>query len=194
MVGGTKTPGWSLNDRGRNLTDGDLLRSHTMELLQDQSELQGNIERHWDQILSGKPEKTDQFLRAYYASQVGERAPSRDLFDKFSQEFFGYVRPLTPTQALQVEERVGLIRDAYDTFLRLTEGEWPYDESSVSAWQRDRLTRMLNVLGHTLCVPLLLSTYACLTEEKFNSIVDTIERCAFSYVTIGLLPVSKTPS
>ena len=173
-----------LNDRGRNLTDGDLLRSHTLELLQEHPEAQARVEQQWDEILSEAPSETDQFLRAYYTSQVGERAPSRDLFDKFSQHVFTYVPPLSPSQAGAVETSMRLIRDAHTAFAKLIEGEWPYEETTISLWNRDRLKRLLKVLGHTLSLPLLLSAHAQLSEEHFYSIVDLLERCAFRFVVI----------
>src|SRR5574340_425930 len=173
-----------LNDRGRNLTDGALLRSHTMEVLQEYPDLQTKGEQQWDEILAGGPSEIDMFCRAYYASVVGERAPSRDLFDKFAHEFFPYVRPLSSDQAVVVEKCMKSIRYAYNSFSKLIEGEWPYDEPLVSLWQRDRLARLLKALGHTLCIPLLLSAHAELAEDRFYAIVELLERSAFRFIAI----------
>src|SRR5262249_20837773 len=71
-----------LNDRGRDLSDGDLLRSHTLEIL-DAHQYQDTVELYWNHILGSDKATTDKFLRGYYASCVGGRAPARDLYDKF---------------------------------------------------------------------------------------------------------------
>lgn len=174
-----------LNDRGRNLTDGDLLRSHTLELLQGHPTRQQRVENHWDEILSGKPSDIDQFLRSYYTSHVGERAPARDLFDAFARHFFKLVAPaLNDTDAALVEKAVSDMRVEHEVFSKINIGEWPYEDGKCSNWDKDRLSRLINVLGHTLSVPLLLSAHSKLTEDKFSEVVDMLERTAFRYVTI----------
>lgn len=76
-----------LNDRGVGLTEGDLLRSSTLEMLEGTS-LQTEAEILWDEILSDEFEKIEDFLRAFYASNQGSRAGKRTLFDDFYKDFF----------------------------------------------------------------------------------------------------------
>jgi len=173
-----------LNDRGRTLTDGDLLRSHTLELLDGHQEFQEQVERYWDDILSSSEAEIDKFLRSYYASYVGERAPRRDLFDHFRQHFFNYKPPLGNEDISEIERRVASIKAESDTFSKIMNGEWPYDTSKVSAWDRDRLYRLIRVLRHTLCVPLLLSAHHCLDEQAFSELVNLLERFVFRYIII----------
>jgi len=67
-----------LNNRGMSLTAGDLLRSSTLELLDNPTftNQQDSAEATWDNILSPQPEITEAFLRTYFSSVHGKR-PSR---------------------------------------------------------------------------------------------------------------------
>lgn len=185
-----------LNDRGRTLSDGDLLRAITLELLEKHSEIQEQVADHWDDILAPAQSEIEKFLRSYYPSHVGERAPSRNLSDRFREHFFSYpVSPLTDkNDAASVEERVANIKVESDTYSRIAFGEWPYDDSGVALWNSARLSRLINVLKHTLCIPLLLSAYHSLAEEVFSDLVSLLERFVFRYITIvgaHATPLSK---
>jgi len=74
-----------LNDRGTNLTDGDLLRARTLEILSSSelAEQHQAAEAAWDEILEDAPEFTNDFLMWFYASVIGKRPKKMDLFDNF---------------------------------------------------------------------------------------------------------------
>jgi uncharacterized protein with ParB-like and HNH nuclease domain len=59
MVTGSREDAFRLfqviNDRGTNLTDGDLLRAKTLELLEGFNQQQDAVERMWDEILADPP-------------------------------------------------------------------------------------------------------------------------------------------
>jgi hypothetical protein len=175
-----------LNDRGRTLSDGDLLRSHTLEMLEGHENVQRAVEQYWDHILAGSQTEIDNFLRSYFPSHVGERAPQRDLFDHFRDEFFngGPSHQVDAARAISIQTRVVNMSTEIDTFAILAEGEWPYDNTTVSMWERDRLYRLVKVLKHTLCLPLLLSAARNLDEQLFSDIVNVLERFVFRYITV----------
>ncbi|MBD2311279.1 DUF262 domain-containing protein [Desertifilum sp. FACHB-1129] len=77
-----------INDRGTNLTDGDLLRAKTLELLEGFHQDQDSVERLWDDILSDNPSDTENYLNWIYESYKGSRATQNALFDMFLDEFF----------------------------------------------------------------------------------------------------------
>ena len=77
-----------INDRGTNLTDGDLLRAKTLELLEGFHQDQDSVERLWDDILSDAPSDTENYLNWIYESYKGSRATQNALFDMFLDEFF----------------------------------------------------------------------------------------------------------
>lgn len=73
-----------LNDRGAGLTEGDLLKSKTLEVLEKHFSIkQASIETAWDEILQDEPKQVEQFLRYYYASVCGNRVGRTTLYDDF---------------------------------------------------------------------------------------------------------------
>lgn len=165
-----------LNDRGRGLTEGDLLRSSTLELLETSPADQAKAEAHWDDILSGKVPQIENFLRAYFASKQGQRAGKRTLFDDFSKAFF----PGTPDLAA-ISARIEDLRREIQLFRKLSEGECPYDPLQVSKWDENRLAILMQILKHELSLPLLLA--ACgLAQDDFFEIVEMLERFVFRYI------------
>lgn len=167
-----------LNDRGRTLSDGDLLRSDTLEKSESSSALQNNVEKYWDEILSKKQEEIDSFLRNAYASKTGLRAPRRELFDTLKDELF------SSEDAQVIESRVKLLLTEFKIYNQLVDGEWPYRPTTISEWDKNRLKRISYNLGHTLCYPLLICAKECLDEENFLKIVLLLDRFVFRYITI----------
>jgi hypothetical protein len=175
-----------LNDRGKTLSDGELLRFRTLELLEGYSLLQEQVENYWDKILAGNPTHINQFLHSYYSSYIGKRASNRYLFDDLCKAFFNYSTSTVKAaqDAEDVEKRLADIEYSSTAFEKILSGEWPYDDSKVFDWDRNRLYRLVKVLKHSLCFPLLLSAYACLSEKDFSEIVNSLERFVFRYITI----------
>jgi len=63
-----------LNDRGAGLTEGDLLKSKTLEVSEKHFVIkQSAVQNAWDEILQDEPKQIEQFLRCYYASVRGSR-------------------------------------------------------------------------------------------------------------------------
>ena len=173
-----------LNDRGRTLSDGDLLRARTLELLDGHTDFQEEVEKYWDQILATDHTQIDQFLRSYFPSHIGQRAPRRDLFDHFCEHFFNYSSPLSPEDANRLVARVAGMKSESALYSKIIEGEWPYDSPQASAWERDRLFRLIKVLKHRLCIPLLLGVASSMDEYAFCRVVCFLERVAFRYITV----------
>lgn len=171
-----------LNDRGRAISDGDKLRSHTLEALEGEPQLQAVAEQQWDDILSLGQSEVDSFLQAFYTAQTGEKAPRRELFDQFVAKL------LTPPRSAQhrsyIATRVTQLLTAKGHYLSLVTGEWPYAPTVVSAWKRDRLARLMQVLRHNLCLPLLLAIRETNSEAVFTEVVLLVERFAFRYVNV----------
>ncbi len=167
-----------LNDRGRNLTDGDLLRARTLEILEEDTSVQNEVEQLWDDILDGKAEDIARYLKAYFPSVTGKRAPNKDLFDTYEKEFLQ-----NPTHT-STRNFVFALHQDKPVFDAIQQGEWPFlDDSTASVWERDRLNRLVNVLRHEAAHPLLLSAVK-LGEKKFTAVVQLLERFVFRYITI----------
>lgn len=178
-----------LNDRGVHLTDGDLLRASTMELLDSPQLLaiQDKVAAHWDQVLSLPPKDIDDYLRWYYSSVEGERPQSANLADQFLESRFKAhdKHSLIEKEAKSILNEVKQMDAEFAILRTLNEGEWPYDDhSTVARWDRERLRMLVTHLKHTNAMPLLLSL-RLLDARKFAEAVASIERFVFRYKTIG---------
>jgi hypothetical protein len=189
IVGGDHAAAYQLfrivNSRGKRVSDGDLLRSFSLELLTQFPDPQRTVARHWDAVLRRKPGEIDRFLRAYYSSYEERRPPQDELFDPFRKAFFDYSPPVTDRgQVTAIERRAARLEAESDALFKISRGWWPYDAAAASDWERGRLGRLVSALRHTLCFPLLLSATACLPEAKFAVLVHTLERFVFRYITV----------
>lgn len=180
-----------LNDRGKTLSEGDLLRVYTLEMLEEYPIQQAHVEKDWDEILGYSYKDVEKFLRSYYPSHKGERAPRVGFADKFREHFFDYKRPLTSDQAAGIVACVEHMKKDLSAFLNISVGKWPYDNSESSLSGQVHLTYLVKILKHTLSIPLLISAYQSLSESNFVDIVDLLSRFAFRYINIvGVHPTS----
>jgi len=175
-----------INDRGTSLTEGDLLRAKTLEILEGFSSEQKSVEELWDKILSDHPNKTANYLHWIYESNKGRRSPQNALFDNFIDAFFPQHKNsnLTETDAEQIYKTLGDIEKDIIKCRKLENGEWLYPEQQpITGWERSRLNLLLKELDHTLSIPLLLAA-SQLKPQKFSQIVQIIEKAFFRYKII----------
>ena len=182
-----------LNDRGVHLTDGDLLRSSTMEKLDDNAlrTIQDDLSKYWDSVLAYPAKDVDSYLRWYFSSYEGKRPKPSNLASQFLEHRFGCVDEATLTKA-KAKVVLGEVKQLDADFSRLQtlgDGEWPYGgQSVVTRWDRERLRLLVTHLDHKNALPLLLSL--CQMKEKdFAAAVAVIERAVFRYKTIGNMHV-----
>jgi hypothetical protein len=188
-----------LNDRGTSLTEGDLLRARTLELLAptEFAEQQKAAEDAWDKIQTDLPEFTRDFLMWFYASVAGKRPTKSSLFDNFLDAFFPQhtKNSLTKTDARKVVSTTRQLQQEVAVCRKLIIGEWPYPHAQpIKQWDRDRLNLLINALDHTLCMPLLLAAACKLDHKKFSEIVQLVERFSFRYKNISnqhVTPLTK---
>ncbi len=182
----------TLNNRGKALSDGDLLRSRSLEALERYPEKQEVIENEWNEILSFKPNEIDDFLRFYYTSFAGRRPPMYRFSEKFYEEIFS-TRPISnQREASKLMEKIRALNNESKIYNNLLiKGEWPYEESTIDLWKKDRLKRLIIVLDHTLCIPLLLSSKSKLSEGAFYELIHNLEKFVFRYKTVCNARVQK---
>jgi hypothetical protein len=176
-----------LNDRGANLTDGDLIRARLLEELENVAPPHETtkIEETWDKILEEEPGLVEKRLQFVFSSMTGKRASHSNLLDEFMDELFPELKakPLTVVNASAIVSRVEKIYRDTQTLAQLEGGDWPYATSTLTGWDRSRLGLLIHELKHTNCLPLLLS--ACLlTEAQFSEVVHLVERFMFRYKII----------
>nr|WP_315239979.1 DUF262 domain-containing HNH endonuclease family protein [uncultured Flavobacterium sp.] len=175
-----------LNDRGKSLTEGDLLRAKTLEILESYTAKQDSAERLWDDILKDPPKIIDNYLRWIYSSHKGSRAGSNTLFDDFLNQFYPqHLLPVNATNAQKILDSTLSIQKEIIILRKLSEGTWPFQSTNpITAWDRNRLTLLIRELGFTVTIPLLLSCYL-LGERKFSDVVQILEKFLFRYKTVS---------
>lgn len=171
-----------LNDRGRSLTDGDLLRTRTLEALASDPATQLEAENYWDKVLQWGP-AAQTFLRAYYASHKGERWPSKKLHGAFWDLFF--VEEKKTRDPSDVVATLAAMQEEAGAFAQIVDGDWPYEEPRVSTWHRKRLERLMKILRGAASAPLLLSIFFSRDEAFFSEAVNFLERFTFRYNLVG---------
>ena len=174
----------TLNDRGKSLSAGDLLKSHTLELLEGYNDSQENAEANWREILKVGDKKVEAFLRVYLPSRIGERAGRLTLYDDFCDKIFSFDGSISQVESKQVSHEIHEMLDESITYNKVVKGDWPYEDLTTSMWYRNRLSRLSEILKHTLCYPLLLAAKHRLPEDRFAEVVQILELFIFRYVII----------
>ncbi|MFR3728285.1 DUF262 domain-containing protein [Lacrimispora sp.] len=175
-----------LNDRGMGLTVGDLLKSKTLEIVakDDSTFDEEALLRKWDEILSGENKAIDRFLRYYYMSVMGKRAGTNSLFDDYIEKIFGVEErkpEYTDEEINNVNMCVDIIHEASLKFYSIESGEWPYEDMQpITLWDRNRLKNLISYLDYDITLALLIASTK-LSHDKFNDIVQVLEKFMFRY-------------
>ena len=175
-----------LNDRGKSLTEGDLLRAKTLEMLESFPTQQTSVEQFWDNILKDKTNQTENYLRWIYASNKGFRPGTNTLFDDFLLAFYSEskLNGLSSSNADIVFLTTQTIKSEIENARKLESGEWVFPIAQpITAWDRNRLSLLMRELQNANSMPLLLAA-AKLDHKKFFEIVSLVERMMFRYTII----------
>lgn len=175
-----------INDRGTNLTDGDLLRAKTLEKTEGFSAVQDAIEKRWDEILSDHPTDTNNYLNWIYESHTGQRPAQNALFDIFLDKFFPqhHIASLTLPEAEAIKHQLDNTYNEIQKCKKLVEGQWVFlNQQPITSWDRSRLNILMVELGHTLSIPLFLAA-SLLDHRIFSEIVQIVEKTFFKYKVI----------
>lgn len=176
-----------LNDRGRDLAIGDYLRSTTLELLDKNEPYQNIISDNWDIILSKK--NTDKFVKSYLTSHIG-KIKKTNVHRQFQKKFLSYSN-VGIAEEESIKNTVINIKTQYDVYENIIQGIWPFDNSTVCTWDRNRLLMLIKELKHTLCIPFLLTLYEITNEQTFKDVILLTEKFVFRYITASGLRVNR---
>ncbi len=141
-----------INNRGTNLTVGDLLKAKILEILEGFNDAQDSCERFWDDILADTPSKTENYLNWIYESYKGKRAKQDELFDILLDGFFPEhkkhkTESFTNIESNHVYTTVKNIHEDIYKCRNLLEGQWLYDsQQPITNWDRTRLSIVLKEL------------------------------------------------
>lgn len=171
-----------VNNRGTRLTEGDLMRAATAEILGKPAfrvEFDKTAQ-HWDEILTAKPPQIEDFLRWYYASTMGDRPSKAALFEDFMSAVFPEREKasLSKADATRVAKNAETLASEFWTCDAIISAQWPFGSARVPRWDRHRLQLLIEVLDHTLCMPLLMAAVR-LGQKQFSDVIFLVERFAF---------------
>ena len=178
-----------LNDRGAGLTEGDLLKSKTLEVLEQHfSVRQEALQNSWDEILQDDPKQVETFLRYYYASVCGSRVGRTTLYDEFLKRFFPAIvdkdNIVDESEAISLCDEVTSILNEMRIYRKIISGDWPYEiEQPVGEWDRRRLFVLVNYLNFDIVYPLLMAA-SKLEQKKFADIVYMVEKFMFRHKSV----------
>lgn len=178
-----------INDRGTNLTVGDLLKATTLEILEGFRDDQDSCETCWDNVLSDSPSDTENYLNWIYESYKGKRAKQDELFDTFVEGFFPEhtkykTEKFSSCESKQVYQTVKNIHEDILKCKKMLEGQWLYQsQQPITNWDRTRLNLLLKELSHDLSVPLFLAA-SQLEHKVFSEMVQIVEKVFFRYKII----------
>ncbi|MDE9538558.1 DUF262 domain-containing protein [Xenorhabdus bovienii] len=172
-----------LNDRGINLTEGELLKAYTIGMCGNNTSYSRKITDDWDVILKHPPKKVTNYLRWIIIMLVGKNVTSSSVLDEYKSSFLEEFLSLD-----ELEKRVGLIRKSVEKLEYISEGEWPFDSENIN-WHKGKLDLLINKLKHTHAMPLILA--ASFSEPKeFKNIVNETYKFFIRYKMISSLHAS----
>lgn len=175
-----------LNDRGRSLTEGELLRASTLEAIEPvaPANVMETVETAWDTILAGRSLDIRKGLQWVYASQVGDWPGHSTLLSDLTRNLFPPLATedaLTREQAGEVAAAVASLEHDFDILNDIMGGDWPMPaHQAIRAWDKDRLRLLIVHLKQVDCLPLLIAA-SQLTPQYFSAVVQALERFCFRY-------------
>lgn len=175
-----------LNDRGRSLGVVDLLRPHTLQMLESYGEKSNYFKeatKNWDNI--AEKADCDKYMSVYLESYIKVSQNDKKIHNRYKKLFFD-----KKEDAVTIRNRIRDIEDKYEVYDNLNRGEWPYIDSNVDSWTKNRLREIVNKLKYKRCIPLLMAIYDECSEEDFVYALEIIDRVVFRYITI----CSKRPT
>ena len=187
-----------LNDRGISLTDGDMLRAKTLELLETSSRCDkiNGVNKLWDHILADTTSNIINFLVYFYAGKIGKRCNSTAIYDNYLDKIFD-AKDKVHLSECEADKVIDMIEEMYNysqKFKLLIAGVWPFEfRQPITAKERDRLDLLINKLDHKRVLPLLMN--ACfLDQKKFYNIVHYSEIMFFRYKIVCNQNIGKMDS
>lgn len=170
-----------INDRGVSLTDADLLRCKILELMEGSEEQQNEAERILDEIVSHA--KTEEHLSWAFEAKLGQRPKSGALFDEYMDKYLGLkgIEEVDINQLTLLLEEIKILGKNITLIRELVDCEWPFpSQSPIEGWDRDRLAVLIDYLGNTAAIPLLVRAKE-LGHVKFSEIITMLERFFFRF-------------
>lgn len=179
----------TVNDRGLNLTTGELLKAKCIEMLQNNATYQNECEVLWDLILSSDASLAEDYLTYYFGSKVGRQNNKLSMYENYLVSVFPMCqkRNISTAEENQLIEEIRQLQSSVEIIKTLLQGKWPYPISDTSPclWKRNRLNILVNGLQCKSVIPLLLSAKISLEERSFYELLSLCELNYFNTVSIN---------
>lgn len=186
----------TLNDRGKSLTDGDLIRAHCHRLV-GQHEYPNKkvdlvrISELWDDILSEPAGQVKLFLEQFLYVEMGTRRSDRKLYHVYQKDIFDRLRTTNPKETVtNVIEKVQEIHEYFELFRKLysgKKGDWPYDnirdDNNVEDYD-EAMLRYLRTVLNIKNISLLLAAAKLTDSKMFVKILTATSIFFFRYITV----------
>jgi len=161
-----------LNDRGINLTEGELLKAYTIGICKENKSHIRQISSDWDLILKYPSKKVTDYLRWIIIMVLGENVTASSVLQNYKLKYFK-----DSCSSNEIFEKVRFLRNCVERLEYISEGAWPYDDSmSSSNWHKAKLDVLVNKLQHAYAMPMLLAA-SFSSENNFQDLVN--ETCKF---------------
>ena len=181
-----------INNRGKSISQGDMLRTHTLEILEDFNEHQQRVEQLWNQILIDNADDTYQYLKWIFSAKTGQQPRTNTLFEDYLDLYFPESRLFDPgdgqraslvlTEADNIRDQVDALREEFMVSRNLKKGHWPFDNTHQLITEREqyRVFALIKELKYEDCIPLLIAATK-LPQQHFSEIVQMLERFWFRF-------------
>ncbi|WP_049294604.1 DUF262 domain-containing protein [Franconibacter helveticus] len=160
-----------LNDRGINLTEGELLKAYTIGVCSGNASYQRSISDNWDAILKHPSKKVTDYLRWILIMLTGNNVTASSVLEEYKKTIFS-----ESTNKAEINETVAFIRECVEKLEYISNGEWPFESDANNKWHKSKLDLLINRLKHLHAMPLLLGA-SFSSENNFKNIVN--ETCKF---------------
>lgn len=178
-----------LNDRGIQLTTGNLLKADTLKLLEENGEENrtDRVAHLWDSILGDKRQETERIFKTIYASRTGKRPSNLRLPNLFMDEIIEVDKIKSNEKfGSRLERRINEVVNDANTIDELRKAVWVPSTYAVTKWEQERLRSLVIHLRQQMVIPLLLALTKCQPNVFYDS-VTMLERVVCRYINIQKL-------
>jgi len=155
-----------LNDRGINLTEGELLKAYTIGVCNENPSYQKSISDNWDAILKYPSKKVTDYLRWILIMLTGTNITASSVLEEYKRSVFN-----ESVNKIKIRDTVYFIRECVEKLEYISNGEWPFENEENNKWHKSKLDLLINKLKHSHAMPLLLAA-SFSSESNFKDIIN----------------------
>ncbi|EPN9527764.1 DUF262 domain-containing protein [Cronobacter malonaticus] len=155
-----------LNDRGINLTEGELLKAYTIGVCSNDPSYERTISANWDAILKYPSKKVTDYLRWILIMLTGNNITASSVLEEYKRSVFN-----DSANKKEINDIVAFIRECVEKLEYISDGAWPFNNDINNKWHQSKLDLLINKLKHLHAMPLLLAA-SFSSETNFKNILN----------------------